>query len=163
MPAYEEISYTLTEEEIEKALQISGYYHIGRKRLIAENVILAVLFLFFLAAFAMNREWFTLAMALVCIAVAVMLYFIPKRDRKQKARQAEKKIRLRIYPTIIYYYGADNTVEIPLKQANIQFDRKNQIFSFLPESGGFLAVPLRAFSQDSKENITRQFLKFQKK
>lgn len=163
MASYEEFSYTLQEDEIIKALRASGYYHAGPVRIILELLVLLALSVFFLVSFFLSQEKFNLAMALVCLIVAGFLYFLPRHDAKKKAAQAEKDVRLRLYPTALYYYGSGDTVEIPLKQAKIFYDEKDQIMAVMPENGGFLTIPFRALPKERKAQISHQLLQFVEK
>lgn len=160
MPSYEEFSYTLEEEEIVKALRISGYYRISPKRMVIQTVLLLALFVFFLVSFFLTFEWFNLAMSVVCVVVMCFFHFVPLIDMKHKAKQAEKEIKLRLYPTVLYYYGKQNTTTIPLKQAKVRFDSKNEILSVMPQEGGFLAIPFRSLPKDKKYIITHQLLEY---
>ncbi|WP_099205110.1 hypothetical protein [Scatolibacter rhodanostii] len=160
MPAYEEISYTLAEDEIVKALKISGYYSYGSKKMMIQTILLGVMFIFFLINFFLNYEWFNLAMAIVCVIVTGFLYLLPIFDMKKNAKLAEKKIRFRLYPTAIYYYGPEHTLEISLKQAKIKISNKNEMIAIMPQESGLLSIPFRCLPKERKAKILHDLLQY---
>lgn len=144
-------SYTLSEQEVYTGLRLSGAYKSTGRRGLVETIVLVVFCIFFLIAYIRERDTFSLVMALVSAAVAVVLNLVPRLDMRKQAKKGRRDIKLRLYPDKLFVDTQDGSQKLLLDGSSTirAVGRKQQrMVVVLMEKGGLLLIPERAIPKE---------------
>lgn len=144
----QEISYRLTQEEVEQGLRLFQKLLHGR-RIMVETIVLAVMSVFFLVSFILNVQWFNLAMCCLCLAVIAALQILPRLELKQMVPHARRDIRLQLLADdgALRVWAEDGEADVPLNRST-KMKHVSDMIVMAPKKGGMLIIPQRAM--DSK-------------
>lgn len=148
-------SYTLTEQEVYDGLRLSGLYKSAGKRGVVETVLLAVFLVFFVGTYAIQRDTFSLVMAIVSAAVLSALILVPRLDMKRQARKGQLDIKLRVYPDKLYVETEKGSQRVLLDGSSKvkAVGKKQQMVLVNIAEGGLLVIPVRAVPKDIRGQV----------
>ena len=115
------LSYTLREREVFRALEKSGFCRTMGRRAVVECAVLAVLAVWFFAAFAHSGEGMSLFFGIVAVLAFLAAALVPYLARRKRAREicADKRrshVDMEIYSDGIQYRQRRGRVGDPLRR-----------------------------------------------
>lgn len=142
------LSYTLREREVFRALEKSGFCRTMGRRAVVECAVLAVLAVWFFAAFAHSGEGMSLFFGIVAVLAFLAAALVPYLARRKRAREicADKRrshVDMEIYSDGIQIGSGEGEWEIPFDGSCRREEHRNLVLLFPAGGKQMVILPLR--------------------
>lgn len=143
-----EISFRLTQEEVEQGLKMFQKLLHGR-RIMVESILLGAMSVFFLVSFILNVQWFNIAMCCLCLAVIAALQLVPRLELKQLNPRVPRDIQLQLSVDdgTLQVRTVEGDAEVPL-DGSTKIKHVPNMIVMAPAKGGLLIIPKRAVDSE---------------